>query len=195
MLITALFKSQTVAVASEAQFSANLALRTTPLKFPDASKLAVLENSPSVYVTISANALVGDYVIAKWSLSGGRTANWTTQDYAFCPLQFHQNSGPQNSAAEWSVETIGIHARAQCTPLSVPIGIFERIAVPQSQNSSDGVVYGYEFRDWTQNIERVDNSITYRSSVFRIPREYTGIGRMTATAVSGNSDIQQIMSK
>lgn len=59
---------------------------------------------------------------------------------------------------------------AHCTPLSVPDGIFEQIPVSESLNSSGGTIYSYEFRDWSQGTETVDNSIIYNGSLFRIPQ-------------------------
>jgi hypothetical protein len=62
----------------------------------------------------------------------------------------------------------------KCTPIRVPDGVFERVAVYPSKNSSDGVVFSYEYRDWRKGDETRSNTIAFNDSLIRVPSDMIG---------------------
>src|SRR4051794_6186448 len=81
-------------------------MRTTPLEYPDATALSDI--GWELVVPISYMG-AEDAILAEHAILGAETAAWTTEDYAFCPLQFKDTvvleKHPDPRSVNWTVPT------------------------------------------------------------------------------------------
>jgi hypothetical protein len=96
-------KIQTIPLASEHIFVANLTTRRVPLEIVARSgsyqrDFDALEVSQlgQFYYELSNEAFIRDKNMAGYAISGGQTARWTTVDYAFCPLDPQEDTSDRN---------------------------------------------------------------------------------------------------
>lgn len=171
----ALFKGETVFVAKSMSFASNISIRSTTMEFSDASELQHVFQEQAIQVK---DSFIHPVPMAAMALKGGaQTAPWTTLDYAFRP-QYLQGIVAAEEVGNLSMVTIGVRAEANCSPLGSPSGLFDQVEIPGSSNSLQRATYSYELRDWSEETETTQNSITWENNMFRVPKSRVGANTM-----------------